>query len=77
MVPDTFVKQNTFFFPSLQDARGDQCDGCGNLLNPTELIGPKCKLTGTTPVLRSTRHVFLDLPQLSPKLQVRARTCAY
>lgn len=51
------------------DARGDQCDGCGNLLNPTELIGPKCKLTGTTPVLRSTRHVFLDLPQLSPKLQ--------
>lgn len=53
-----------------QDARGDQCDGCGNLLNPTELIKPRCKLTGTTPVLRSTRHVFLDLPQLSPVLQV-------
>ncbi|EFJ45231.1 hypothetical protein VOLCADRAFT_82392 [Volvox carteri f. nagariensis] len=51
------------------DARGDQCDGCGNLLNPTELINPRCKLTGTTPVLRSTRHVFLDLPQLSPALQ--------
>ncbi len=51
------------------DARGDQCDGCGNLLNPTELINPKCKVTGTTPVVRSTRHVFLDLPQLSPKLQ--------
>ncbi|PNW86475.1 hypothetical protein CHLRE_02g087950v5 [Chlamydomonas reinhardtii] len=52
-----------------EDARGDQCDGCGNLLNPTELIRPKCKLTGTTPVMRSTRHVFLDLPQLSPQLQ--------
>ncbi|KAG2489494.1 hypothetical protein HYH03_011947 [Edaphochlamys debaryana] len=52
-----------------EDARGDQCDGCGNLLNPTELINPRCKLTGTTPVLRSTRHVFLDLPQLSPALQ--------
>ncbi|GLI66830.1 hypothetical protein VaNZ11_010807, partial [Volvox africanus] len=51
------------------DARGDQCDGCGNLLNPTELINPRCKLTGTTPVLRSTRHVFLDLPQLSAALQ--------
>jgi hypothetical protein len=51
------------------DARGDQCDGCGNLLNPVELINPKCKVTGTTPVVRSTRHIFLDLPQLSPKLQ--------
>ena len=52
-----------------QDARGDQCDSCGNLLNPTELIRPKCALTGTTPVVRQTRHMFLDLPQLQPKLQ--------
>ena len=52
-----------------QDARGDQCDQCGNLLNPTELIKPRCKLTGTTPVLRETRHVFLDLPALTPRLQ--------
>eukprot|EP00798_Chlamydomonas_sp_ICE-L_P027669 gene27669-7310_t len=51
------------------DARGDQCDSCGNLLNPTELINPKCKLTGTTPVKRTTRHVFLNLPKLTPKLQ--------
>ena len=53
----------------MQDARGDQCDSCGNLLNPTELINPKCKLTNTTPVLRKTSHVFLDLPKLSPELQ--------
>jgi methionyl-tRNA synthetase len=52
-----------------EDARGDQCDACGNLLNPTELINPKCKFSGTKPVIRSTRHIFLDLPQLSPKLQ--------
>ncbi|KAG1675465.1 hypothetical protein FOA52_001764 [Chlamydomonas sp. UWO 241] len=52
-----------------EDARGDQCDSCGALLNPTELIRPKCKFSGTTPVLRTTRHVFLDLPQLSPVLQ--------
>ncbi|KAK9807550.1 hypothetical protein WJX72_002305 [[Myrmecia] bisecta] len=52
-----------------EDARGDQCDSCGNLLNPTELVAPRCKLTGTTPVLRQTKHLFLDLPQLSPRLQ--------
>lgn len=52
-----------------QDARGDQCDACGALLNPTELINPRCKITGTTPVPRTTRHLFLDLPQLTPALQ--------
>ena len=53
----------------MQDARGDQCDKCSNLLNPTDLVNPRCKLTGTTPVLRSTKHIFLDLPKLSPQLQ--------
>jgi len=52
-----------------QDARGDQCDNCGNLLNPTELLNPKCKFTGTTPVLRPTRHLYIDLPKLTPQLQ--------
>ena len=47
-----------------EDARGDQCDGCGTLLNPTELKRPKCKFSGTEPVLRETTHIFLDLPQL-------------
>ena len=50
------------------DARGDQCDGCGALLNPTELLAPRCKLTGTTPVVRASTHVFLDLPSLTPDL---------
>lgn len=53
----------------VQDARGDQCDKCTNMLNPTDLINPRCKATGTQPVLRTTRHMFLDLPQLSPQLQ--------
>ncbi|KAL4436391.1 hypothetical protein ABPG77_009953 [Micractinium sp. CCAP 211/92] len=52
-----------------EDARGDQCDACGSLLNPTELINPKCKLTGSTPVVRQTKHIFLDLPKLSGDLQ--------
>jgi len=54
---------------SPKDARGDQCDSCGSLMNPTELINPRCKITGTKPVVRSTRHVFLDLPKLTGALQ--------
>ncbi|MEN9362135.1 MAG: hypothetical protein RL095_3670 [Verrucomicrobiota bacterium] len=51
------------------DARGDQCDGCGALMTPTELLNAKCTLDGTTPVLRKTKHLYLDLPQLSDKLE--------
>ena len=51
-----------------EDARGDQCDGCGTLLNPTELLEPKCALSGSTPVLKSTKHVFLNLPLLQEEL---------
>jgi len=51
------------------DARGDQCDQCGSLLNPTELIKPRCKVSGTTPILRSTNHLFLDLPSLEARLR--------
>lgn len=51
------------------DARGDQCDKCGALLNPTELIEPRCKVTGTIPVLRTTNHLFLDLPSLESRLR--------
>lgn len=51
-----------------EDARGDQCDGCGTLLNPSELVKPRCKVTGTAPVLRSTEHLFLDLPGLRGRL---------
>ena len=36
----------------LQDARGDQYDACGSLSNSSELINAKCKLTGTTPIIR-------------------------
>ena len=66
---DTTVNRPSLLFGSVQDARGDQCDNCGNLLNPTELLDPVCKLTGTRPVLRTTKHLFLDLPRLSQQLQ--------
>ncbi len=38
-------------------------------MNPTELLNPRCKITGTKPIVRSTRHLFLDLPRLSDSLQ--------
>ena len=43
------------------DARGDQCDKCGSLLDPFELINPHCKIDGATPVPRDTTHIFLRL----------------
>lgn len=46
------------------DARGDQCDKCGHLLEPLDLKNPKCKLDGATPEARETKHVFLLLDKL-------------
>ncbi|EFA81615.1 methionyl-tRNA synthetase [Heterostelium album PN500] len=51
-----------------EDARGDQCDNCTKMLNPTDLIRPRCKLDSTTPVLKSTKHIFLSLPKIQQRL---------
>lgn len=52
-----------------EDARGDQCDKCGNLLNPFELIEPRCKLDNSKPVPRNSTHVYLKLNELEPELK--------
>ncbi|KAJ4795749.1 Methionine--tRNA ligase [Rhynchospora pubera] len=52
-----------------QSARGDQCEKCGKLLNPTELIDPKCKVCCNTPHIRDTNHLFLELPLLREQLE--------
>jgi len=44
-----------------EHAYGDQCEKCGTSLSPTDLIHPKSKLSGSTPVLKETTHWFLDL----------------
>ena len=49
-------------------ARGDQCDDCGSLLDPIELKDPKCHTCGNTPEVRETKHLYIDLPALSGKL---------
>lgn len=51
------------------EARGDQCESCGKLLDPTELINPACGVCGATPVLRETSHLYIDLPAILPKLE--------
>ncbi len=51
-----------------EDARGDQCDKCGSLLDPTELQSPRCSVCGATPEVRETKHLYIDLPSISSKL---------
>ena len=45
-----------------EDARGDQCESCGHLLEPTELINPRCSTCGSKPESKSTKHLYIDLP---------------
>lgn len=52
-----------------KDARGDQCDKCGRLLDPFELIDPRCKLDGAKPEPRDTKHVFLCLDKLQKQTE--------
>jgi methionyl-tRNA synthetase len=62
---DRFV-EGTCPLCNYEDARGDQCDKCGHLLDPLELKNPRCKLDGATPVPRETKHVYLCLDKLQP-----------
>lgn len=58
-------------------AQGNQCDACGALLEPEMLIAPRCAFCGSTEVIRKpTRHWYLDLEKLRPKLleYVRSRS---
>ncbi|KAJ7980531.1 putative Methionine-tRNA ligase [Quillaja saponaria] len=50
-------------------ARGDQCEKCGKLLNPTELKDPRCKVCQNSPRIRDTNHLFLELPLLKDRLE--------
>ncbi|KAL3058358.1 hypothetical protein OYC64_010515 [Pagothenia borchgrevinki] len=54
---------------SYPEARGDQCDKCGKLINAVELREPQCKVCKETPSIRSSKHLFLDLPKLEGQLE--------
>ncbi|MDR0475738.1 MAG: methionine--tRNA ligase [Treponema sp.] len=51
------------------NARGDQCEDCGKLLDPTELKNPRCSSCGETPQLEKTNHLYIDLPKIRPRLE--------
>lgn len=51
-----------------EDARGDQCDKCGKLVNAIELVKPRCKVCNSVPQIRSSQQLFLDLPKLEKRL---------
>jgi methionyl-tRNA synthetase len=67
-LPDRFVEGECpiCHYPN---ARGDQCDNCGNLLDAVDLINPRSKTDGSRPVLRETEHYFLDLKAFIPQLR--------
>ncbi len=67
-LPDRFVEGECPYCHS-PGARGDQCDTCGKILEPTDLIKPYCVLCRQTPVLKESTHWFFDLPKLSDELR--------
>lgn len=50
------------------NARGDQCDDCGKLLDAKDVVNPSCKICGTKPVWKDTEHFFLKLSAFENRL---------
>jgi methionyl-tRNA synthetase len=69
-LPDRYV-QGTCPECGYDDANGDQCEQCNELLETTELINPVSTLTGSTPVTRETTNLYLDLESLQDSLEER------
>lgn len=66
-LPDRYI-EGTCPLCKTPGARGDQCDACGNQLDPTDLIDPVSRINGETPQFIETTHYFLDLPALADAL---------
>lgn len=67
-LPDRYI-EGTCPLCGATDARGDQCDNCGNQLDPADLIDPRSKINGETPEFVDTEHFMLDLPALAEALE--------
>jgi methionyl-tRNA synthetase len=66
-LPDRYV-EGTCPHCGYLDARGDQCDNCGKTLDPTDLIDPRSKFSGSTPTLRETKHYYWKLSEFNEPL---------
>ncbi|HEX5987767.1 MAG TPA: methionine--tRNA ligase [Nocardioides sp.] len=67
-LPDRYI-EGTCPICGYAEARGDQCDNCGNQLDPTDLKEPRSRINGETPEFVETQHFFLDLPALAGALR--------
>ncbi len=66
-LPDRYI-EGTCPICGYDGARGDQCDNCGNQLDPIDLINPHSRINGETPRFVESEHFFLDLPALADAL---------
>ena len=66
-LPDRYV-EGTCPICGYTEARGDQCDNCGNQLDPVDLINPRSKVDGQPPIFKETEHFFLDLSAFATQL---------
>jgi len=66
-LPDRYI-EGTCPICGYEHARGDQCDNCGNQLDPVDLINPRSKINGETPKFVETEQYFLDLPAFTEVL---------
>ncbi|MDQ3153550.1 MAG: methionine--tRNA ligase [Actinomycetota bacterium] len=66
-LPDRYV-EGTCPICGYDGARGDQCDNCGNQLDPADLINPRSRINGEKPEFVETEHLFLDLPAFTGAL---------
>jgi methionyl-tRNA synthetase len=66
-LPDRYI-EGTCPICGYGSARGDQCDNCGNQLDPEQLINPRSRINGETPQFVETEHFFLDLPAFAQSL---------
>ncbi|MCL4270021.1 MAG: methionine--tRNA ligase [Anaerolineales bacterium] len=67
-LPDRYV-EGTCYICGDENARSDQCDKCGNVLEPEKLINPRAKTGDGALELRDTEHFYLDLSKLEPKVK--------
>ncbi len=66
-LPDRYI-EGTCPICQYDGARGDQCDNCGNQLDPIDLKNPRSRINGETPIFVETEHFFLDLPAFTDSL---------
>ncbi|TDT34160.1 methionine--tRNA ligase [Naumannella halotolerans] len=72
-LPDRYI-EGTCPICGYEGARGDQCDNCGNQLDPADLINPVSRINGETPEFVETEHFFLDLPAFAEALTAWLKT---